>query len=72
MAYKFNITLEGSEPKIYRKVIVPENLTFTNFHLVIQIVMGWQNSHLYQFNLGAPYASETIAPVDENDDNGWE
>ena len=72
MAYKFNITLEGSSPKIYRKVIVPENLSFAKFHLVIQIAMGWQNSHIYQFSLGDPYNSATIAPVYENyDDDGY-
>jgi hypothetical protein len=69
MAYKFTITLEGSDPKIYRKVIVPENLSFDDFHLVIQIVMGWGNYHLYQFNLGAPFNSDCIAPIDENDDD---
>ena len=60
MSYKFTITLAHSEPKIYRKVIVPEELTFAAFHRVIQIAMGWQNCHLYVFYLGAPYNSNYI------------
>jgi Plasmid pRiA4b ORF-3-like protein len=62
MAHKFNIVLKGSDPKIFRKVIVPENFTFDQLHIVIQIVMGWTNSHMHQFNLGVPYNSPVIKP----------
>lgn len=60
MAHKLKITLDGSDPKIYRTVIVPENFNFNELHYVIQCVMNWNESHLYQFNTGAPYASDSI------------
>lgn len=72
MAHKLVIELKGSEPKIFRKVIVPESFTFDHFHLVIQIAMGWQNSHLHQFFLGAAYDSPSLMPgylVDDSDDD---
>lgn len=50
-AYKIKITLEGSEPVIWRRVIVPAELTFKRLHDVIQLSMGWSNSHLYDFNI---------------------
>lgn len=62
MAHKLNIVLKGSDPKIFRKVIVPENFNFDQLHVVVQVVMGWRNSHMHQFNLGAPYSSTTIKP----------
>src|SRR5690606_5559748 len=70
MAHKLKITLQYSDPKIYRTVIVPENVNFEQLHIVIQCVMNWENDHLYQFNLGAPYASDSIGEVDE--DEGFE
>ncbi len=68
MSHKLKITLEGSEPKIYRTVIVPEKFTFDDLHYVIQCVMNWENAHLYQFNLGRPYSSDSIKLKDEEDD----
>jgi hypothetical protein len=50
-AYKIKITLEGSAPLIWRRMIVPAEITFKRLHDVIQLSMGWSNSHLYDFNL---------------------
>lgn len=50
MAYLFKIKLKGiTKPPIWRKVSVPENFTFLQFHEVIQIVFGWYNYHLFEF-----------------------
>ncbi|MBS1550039.1 MAG: plasmid pRiA4b ORF-3 family protein [Bacteroidetes bacterium] len=67
MSHKLKITLEYTDPKVYRTVIVPEKITFDDLHLVIQCVMNWENSHLYQFNLGSPYASDSITEPDEDE-----
>ncbi len=48
-AYTFKITLKGSKPPIWRKVIIPADISFKRLHDTIQIAMGWTNSHLYQF-----------------------
>ena len=63
MAHKLKIVLTDTEPKITRTVIVPERFNFEQFHIVIQCVMNWENEHLYEFNLGAPYGSDAIGPV---------
>lgn len=62
MAHKLKIVLNDIEPKITRTVIVPERFNFEQFHIVIQCVMNWENEHLYEFNLGAPYGSDSIGP----------
>lgn len=46
---QFKITLKRSNPKIWRRFQIDDSLTFYDLHLVIQNVMGWTNSHLYQF-----------------------
>lgn len=71
MAHKLKIVLQHTEPKIYRTVIVPENFTFDDLHMVIQCVMNWDNSNLYMFNLGAPYASDSIKPLHGEDDDDF-
>lgn len=50
-AYKIKIELRDSEPLIYRRVIVPSNISFEKLHNLIQISMGWSNSYLYDFNI---------------------
>ena len=47
---------------------MPANFTFDEFHIVIQVAMGWYNAHMYQFNTGRPYGSDTIALIDEEED----
>lgn len=34
---------------IWRKVVVPSDISFKNLHDTIQIAMGWSNTHLYRF-----------------------
>lgn len=53
--YQLKITLLGIEPKIYRVVQVPANITLRNLHKVIQKLMRWENCHLYQFVKGETF-----------------
>jgi len=43
------ITLEYSNPPIWREVAVLPDITLGQLHDVIQIVMGWDDDHLHQF-----------------------
>lgn len=47
--YQVKITLRGSKPPIWRRVLVPDDFTMERFHRVIQAAMGWENSHLHEF-----------------------
>lgn len=72
MAHKIKIVLNGSNPKITRTVLVPENFTFENLHYLIQFTFGWNNSHLHEFSFGSFYDRTTIAPpMDEEDNDPW-
>jgi hypothetical protein len=50
-ALQLKISLVRSKPPIWRRVIVPESLILAKLHEVIQIVMGWENSHLHDFDV---------------------
>ncbi|MFH1370449.1 MAG: plasmid pRiA4b ORF-3 family protein [Planctomycetota bacterium] len=47
--HELKITLCGSKPLIWRHIAVPSDMHLSDLHEVIQIVMGWTNSHLHQF-----------------------
>lgn len=45
------VTLKDSCPSIWRRIQVPGNMNLLDLHDVFQAVMGWQDSHLHQFNI---------------------
>jgi hypothetical protein len=47
--YRLRITLAGTEPPVWRSVMVSGNVTLKGLHRVIQMAMGWTNSHLHLF-----------------------
>lgn len=54
MALQLFIQLKGIEkPTIWRRLLVPETFTFRQLHRAIQVALGWENRHLYQFQLQA-------------------
>jgi hypothetical protein len=56
--YQLKVTLCDSKPPIWRRVLVPGNITLGKLHYVIQIVMGWADHHLHQFIVGELYYSD--------------
>lgn len=46
------IQLLDIEPAIWRRFVVPASITLDRLHDVIQIVMGWTDSHLHEFTIG--------------------
>ncbi|HHW39724.1 MAG TPA: plasmid pRiA4b ORF-3 family protein [Syntrophomonadaceae bacterium] len=50
--YQLKITLLEIEPPIWRRILVPQNITFYKLHKIIQASFGWQDYHLFNFDLG--------------------
>jgi hypothetical protein len=49
--YVVKVTLLGTSPPVWRRILVPRDITLHNLHRTLQTVMGWTNSHLHQFGL---------------------
>ncbi len=49
--YQLKITIKGSKPAIWRRVIVPEKITFADLDHIIECIFGWTHSHLYEFQV---------------------
>ena len=50
---QIKIWLTGKSPMVWRRVLVPASRTLRNLHGVIQVVMGYEVLHLFQFLLRA-------------------
>ena len=48
-AYQIKIELVDSNPLIWRRVIIPADITFKRLHDTIQFSMDWWDRHLYEF-----------------------
>ncbi|NQV23035.1 MAG: GntR family transcriptional regulator, partial [Rhodopirellula sp.] len=48
--YRFKITLQDSDPVIWRR-IETKDVTLQELHVLIQTAMGWMNSHDHQFEI---------------------
>ncbi|HEO71790.1 MAG TPA: DUF1186 domain-containing protein [Candidatus Hydrogenedentes bacterium] len=46
------VTLEESNPPIWRRFEIDDHSTLNDLHYALQIVMGWENSHLHEFSIG--------------------
>jgi hypothetical protein len=46
------IDLKHVKPKVWRRILVPATIKLDKLHDVLQIVMGWTDSHLHQFTIG--------------------
>lgn len=63
----FRITLEHLKPAIWRTFKVDEIEDFFSLHQIIQVVMGWENAHLFEFH----YEKRRIGLVPDEDEM-WE
>jgi hypothetical protein len=62
---QLKITLKGSKPPIWRRVLVLKQTSFFELHHIIQIAMGWDNYHLFEFKINNYRIGE---PDDEFED----
>lgn len=53
--HQIKVTLKGFRPPIWRRLQVPSDIRLSDLHDVIQVAMGWTNSHLHQFYDGESY-----------------
>src|SRR5512135_3295200 len=60
--YQFKVTLNESNPRIWRRIQVPD-CTLGELHEVLQVVMGWEDCHLHQFVV----RGESYGPLDPED-----
>jgi len=68
--YQLKVTVEGSDPPIWRRLLVPADVSLVTLHRIVQGAMGWNDSHLHQFILGDRRFSDPR--IDESGDLKFE
>lgn len=63
--FELNVELEDIEPLIWRRILVPATITLPKLHDLLQLVMGWTNSHLHSFEIGDHTYSSAHADLAE-------
>ncbi len=64
---QIKVTLKWSKPPIWRRILVPGNLSLEGLHFVIQTAMGWTNSHLHDFVTGPQPGATIYGMLDPED-----
>ncbi|WP_280564180.1 plasmid pRiA4b ORF-3 family protein [Chromohalobacter sp. 48-RD10] len=56
---RLRIELLDTDPLVWRRVVVPEQINLHRLHELIQDVMGWEDCHLYEFECHGRYYGES-------------
>jgi Plasmid pRiA4b ORF-3-like protein len=63
--YTLHIQLADIEPPIWRRIVVPGQITLFRLHQILQVVMGWTFSHMHQFIIDEVRYGEPDPEFDE-------
>lgn len=63
LIYQLKITLKGSHPPIWRRILVPSSITFHRLHRIIQTVFDWQDCHLFEFSFSG---TDVCLPLEDD------
>jgi len=62
--FQLRVSLVDVDPPIWRRLLVPQDVALPRLHAILQVAMGWTDSHLHQFKVGELRFAE---PDDEHE-----
>lgn len=63
-AYQLKIEIKNAKPPVWRRIIVPAGITFSQLSIILNRAMGWSGYHLFRFEMRS-----TGAVIQEADDD---
>lgn len=66
--YICKIVIEDTHPPVWRRVLIPDKITFYDLHQIIQVVFQWEEEHLHDFRI----PSDNIVIEDQEGFDTWE
>jgi hypothetical protein len=67
---RIRVSLRGTSPEIWRRLDVPLSTSLLSLHHIIQIAMGWKDTHVFRFDhagkrygIPDPNATTSMPPV---------
>jgi hypothetical protein len=61
---QFRVSVKDVKPEIWRRVLVSSDTSLSSLHSIMQILMGWNDNHLYAFVIG----KKRYSPATGDDD----
>ena len=59
--YQLHVSLAFSDPVIWRRIVIPGEITLLQLHEVLQVCFGWSGEHSHQFYVGKVFYSTDSA-----------
>jgi hypothetical protein len=47
--FQLLVVLAGTDPLVWRRILVPETYSFWDLHVALQDAVGWKDCHLHEF-----------------------
>ncbi|GAB4363539.1 MAG: plasmid pRiA4b ORF-3 family protein [Kiloniellaceae bacterium] len=57
---RLKVDLDDTDPPIWRRIEVPAATTLKDLHRIIQAAMGWEDAHLFAFEIGRQKAPSRV------------
>ena len=64
---RLRITIDEVMPAVVRRVEVPVDIRLDDLHFVLQIAIGWQNCHPFEFRVGGNTEERRWGLIDRDD-----
>ncbi|MDD3350349.1 MAG: plasmid pRiA4b ORF-3 family protein, partial [Eubacteriales bacterium] len=66
-AYRLLVEINGIQPRVWRRILVPAGHDFFGLHAAIQISFGWLDFHLFRFSFlpGGTVITENLDDFEE-------
>lgn len=62
VAFVVRVDLDECKPPIWRRLRLASDLTLSQVHDILQVAMGWTDSHLHQFLMGPKTRDYSVEP----------
>lgn len=69
--YEIKVSIRDTHPPVWRRLQIPEGITFHELNAIIQLAFDWCGYHAYDFEVGATLHEEGIFIELPELDNGW-
>ena len=65
---RLRVEIDEVTPAVVRRIEVPVSIRLDDLHFVLQIAIGWQNCHPFEFRAGSAAGGEKIWGLRDRDD----
>lgn len=70
--YEIKVSIRDTHPPVWRRLQIPEGITFHELNAIIQLAFDWCGYHAYNFEVGATLHEEGVFIELPELDDGWE